>query len=111
VGKEQPKHNHEPLVAPDVPCQLCDSHGDATNPSLPTVRFESNQDGMTLQERLRMIIQMGEEPDEEPESPGTIRHRMILAERGLPPPIMDDESDEEDAELTEDEFDEEDLVD
>jgi hypothetical protein len=124
VGKEQPKHNHEPLVAPDVPCQLCDSHGDATNPSLPTVQFESNQDGMTLQERLRMIIQMGEEPEpepeEEPESPGTIRHRAILAAQGKELVFdqdddemteEDDEMTEEDDEMTEDEdnFDEEPL--
>jgi hypothetical protein len=34
---------------------------------------------------------------------------MILAERGLPPPIMDDDSDS-DSEMTEDEFDEEDLL-
>jgi hypothetical protein len=68
---------------------------------------------MTLQERLRMIIQMGEpepEPEPEVESPGTIRHRMILTERGLPPPIMDDESDSDDDEMTEDEFDEEELL-
>jgi hypothetical protein len=115
--KEQPTHSHAPLVAPDVTCQLCDTHGDATNPSLTNVQFESNQNGMTLQERLRMIIQMGEpepEPEPEIESPGTIRHRMILAERGLPPPIMDDESDSDsdsdDGEMTEDEFDEEELL-
>ena len=109
VGKEQPKHNHEPLVAPDVPCQLCDSHGDATNPSLPTVQFESNQDGMTLQERLRMIIQMGEEP--EPESPGTIRHRAILAAQGKELVFDPEEDDDEEDEMTEDEdnFDEEPL--
>jgi hypothetical protein len=114
--KEQPTHNHAPLVAPDVPCQLCESHGDATDPGLSNVQFESRQDGMTLQERLKMIIQMGEdaeevEPEDEIESPGTIRHRMILAERGLPPPVYDDdEDDEDDGELSEDEFDEEDLV-
>jgi hypothetical protein len=113
-AKEQPTHTHAPLVAPDVTCQLCDTHGDATNPGLTNVQFESNQNGMTLQERLRMIIQMGEpepEPEVEIESPGTIRHRMILAERGLPPPPIDDsDSDSEDSEMTEDEFDEEDLL-
>ena len=65
--KEQPAHSHVPLVAPEAPCQLCDSHGDATNPSLTNLQFESKQDGMTLQERLRMIIQMGEEAEPEPE--------------------------------------------
>ena len=116
--KEQPTHNHAPLVAPDAPCQLCDSHGDATNPGLTNVQFESNQNGMSLQDRLKMIIQMGEDADADPEpeieSPGTIRHRMILAERGLPPPPMDDsdsDSDsEDDAEMTEDEFEEEELL-
>ncbi len=72
---------------------------------------------MTLQERLKMIIQMGDEAetddDDEPEveSPGTIRHRMILAERGLPPPPEDnDDDDDDEGELTEDEFGEEDLL-
>jgi hypothetical protein len=114
--KEQPTHNHAPLVAPEAPCQLCETHGDATNPGLTNVQFESNQNGMTLQERLKMIIQMGDEPEVEPEdeieSPGTIRHRMILAERGLPPPEYDSDSDsDEDAEMTEDEFEEEVLLD
>jgi hypothetical protein len=62
-----------------------------------------------------MIVQMGEpepepESEDEIESPGTIRHRMILAERGLPPPIMDDSDSDSDGEMTEDEFDEEELL-
>ena len=59
-----------------------------------------------------MIIQM-EEPEPEPESPGAIRHRMILAEQGLPPPVYDeDEDSESNGELTEDEneFSEEELL-
>ena len=107
--KEQPTHNHAPLVAPEVPCQLCDTHGDATNPSLTNVQFESNQNGMTLQERLRMIIQMGEDAEPEPE----VQHPVAP-----PPPMMtededdesDDESDSENSEMTEDEFDEEELL-
>ena len=53
------------------------------------------------------------EPEDDIESPGTIRHRMILAERGLPPPKDDSDSDsdsDEDAEMTEDEFEEEELL-
>ena len=74
------------------------------NPGLPNVSFESRQDGMTLQDRLRMIIQMGDEMgDEEVESPGTIRHRMLLAEKGEVPQF------DEDDEMTEDEFEEEEL--
>jgi len=109
---EQPTHNHVPLVAPDVLCQLCDTHGDAVKPTVSNVQFESNQNGMTLQERLKMIIQMEEpEPETESESPGAIRHRMILAEQGLPPPVYDDDSDDDgNGELTEDEFDEEELL-
>jgi len=60
-----------------------------------------------------MIIQMGDdaEPEEpEVESPGAYRHRMILAAQGLPPPPVDDEDSEDDGELSEDEFDEEDLL-
>jgi len=103
--KEQPSHNHAPLVAPDAPCGLCDTHGDAMNPGLPNVSFESRQDGMTLQERLAMIIQMGEEEpeEEEVESPGAIRHRLLLAEKGEVPQF------DEDDEMTEDEFEEEEL--
>jgi hypothetical protein len=109
--KEQPTHSHAPLVAPDAPCQLCDTHGDAMNPGLTNVEFESSQGGMSLQERLRMIIQMGDElqDDLEPEveSPGSIRHRMLLAEKGQVPQF---DEDPEDDEMTEDEFEEEELL-
>jgi hypothetical protein len=108
--KEQPAHSHVPLVAPDEPCQLCDTHGDAAKPTLSNVQFESNQNGMTLQERLRMIIQMGEDADPEPEP--DVQHPVAP-----PPPMMteDDDSDSdsdssENSEMTEDEFDEEDLL-
>jgi hypothetical protein len=109
--KEQPTHSHAPLVAPDVSCQLCDTHGDATNPGLTNVEFESSQGGMSLQERLRMIMAMGdpeeeEEEEDEIESPGAIRHRLLLAERGEVPHYDDD-----DLEMTEDEFEEEELLD
>ena len=69
------------------------------------MEFESSQGGMTLQERLRMIIQMGEEP--EVESPGAIRHRMLLAERGEVPHYDEEDLDNE---MTEDEFEEEELL-
>ena len=110
VVKEQPTHSHAPLVAPDAPCGLCDTHGDATNPGLTNVEFESSQGGMTLQERLRMIMAMGdeaEEEEEEVESPGAIRHRMLLAEQGRVPEF---EEELEDDEMTEDEFEEEELL-
>jgi hypothetical protein len=185
-SKVQPSHNHAPLVAPDAPCQLCDSHGDAMNPGAPSVQFESQ----SLQERLRAIIQsesesepeaetepepktpkksvpvpdapkkakpepktpkkavkklelepvappapikvpksasieermaliLSEEPEEEeeeeeeePESPGAVRHRLIMAEKGLPVEYDEEEEDEDpdDAEMTEDEFEEEELL-
>jgi hypothetical protein len=108
--KEQPSHTHAPLVAPDAPCGLCDTHGDAMNPGLPNVSFESRQDGMTLQERLAMIIQMGDELQDdleaEVESPGSIRHRLLLAERGEAPQFDEEDLDDE---MTEDEFEEEEL--
>ena len=202
-SKVQPSHNHAPLVAPDAPCQLCDSHGDAMNPGAPSVQFESQ----SLQERLRAIIQseseaesepeseaepepevvpepktpkkskksvpvpdapkkakkpdpepktpkkavkkielepvappapikvpksasieermaliLSEEPEEEeeaeePESPGGVRHRLLMAAKGLPVEYDDDEDldedeieDPDDAVMTEDEFDEEELL-
>jgi hypothetical protein len=67
---------------------------------------------MTLEQRLAMIIQMGEDPapeseeeedEEEPESPGAVRHREILAAQGQVPEY------DEDDEMTEDEFEEEEL--
>jgi hypothetical protein len=65
---------------------------------------------MTLEQRLAMIIQMGEEPEEEdeeePESPGAVRHREILAAQGQVPEYDEDEDDDE---MTEDEFEEEEL--
>lgn len=172
-SKVQPSHNHAPLVAPDAPCQLCDSHGDAMNPGAPSVQFESQ----SLQDRLRAIIQsesepeseseaepepepvpktpkkskkakspepqtpkksikkpdpepvappapikvpksasieermaliLSEEEEEEPESPGGVRHRLLMAEKGLP--VEYDEEDPDDAEMTEDEFEEEELL-
>jgi hypothetical protein len=105
--KDQPTHNHAPLIAPEAPCQLCDTHGDALNPGLPTVSYESE----TLQERLARIMAMEDEPEEpeedesEPESPGAIRHREILASQGLVPSYDEEEEDE----MTEDEFEEEEL--
>ena len=109
ASKSQPNHTHAPLVAPDGPCGLCDTHGDATNPGLTNVQFESSQGGMTLQERLRMIMAMGDdlqdEFEQEVESPGAIRHRMLLAEQGRVP-----EFDDDDNEMTEDEFEEEELL-
>jgi hypothetical protein len=104
--KEQPAHNHAPLVAPEAPCQLCETHGDALNPGLPSISFESE----TLQERLARIMATEEaESDEEsePESPGAVRHREILASQGLVPNY--DEEDED--AMTEDEFAEEELED
>ena len=55
-----------------------------------------------------MIIQMGDEMPEEDEveSPGTIRHRLLLAEKGEVPQF---DEDPEDDEMTEDEFEEEEL--
>lgn len=177
-SKVQPSHNHAPLVAPDAPCQLCDSHGDAMNPKAPSVQFESQ----SLQDRLRAIIQseseaeseaepepeavpevpktpkkskkakspetpkkfkkpdpepvappapikvpksasieermaliLSEEEEEEPESPGGVRHRLLMAEKGLPVEYDEDEEEDEiedpdDAEMTEDEFEEEELL-
>lgn len=110
--KEQPAHNHKPLVAPDEPCQLCETHGDATNPGLPQIPFVPV--GMSMQERLAAIINSGSEDDDDemtedeiedcPESPGAFRNRMILAERSQVPGGGDD-----DDEMTEDEFEEEEL--
>ncbi len=61
---------------------------------------------MTLQERLRMIMAMGDEAEEEEEveSPGAIRHRMLLAEQGRAPEFEEEDLDDE---MTEDEFEEE----
>jgi hypothetical protein len=56
-----------------------------------------------------MIMAMGDdlqdEFEQEVESPGAIRHRMLLAEKGQVP-----EFDDDDNEMTEDEFEEEELL-
>jgi uncharacterized protein (DUF1800 family) len=58
----------------------------------------------SIEERMALILsEEPEEEEEEPESPGAVRHRLIMAEKGLPVEYDDDE-------MTEDEFDEEDLL-
>ena len=41
--KEVPKHNHAPGKKPDEPCELCDTHGDVTNPTV-AVDFELEEE-------------------------------------------------------------------
>lgn len=58
----------------------------------------------TIEERMALIL--SEEDDEEPESPGAVRHRLIMAEKGLPVEYDEDEDEDEEEEREEDEDDE-----
>ena len=70
--------------------------------------------GASIEERMALILSEEDEEEEEPESPGAVRHRLIMAEKGLPVEYDEDEDEEELNEdeidngfLTEEEFDEE----
>ena len=51
VKRVQPEHTHDD---PDVPCQLCESHGDATIAEMPEQSFECVDDDIS--ERLRALL-------------------------------------------------------
>ena len=53
VKRAQPEHVHDD---PNVSCQLCESHGDATNAEMPEETFES-ADG-DISDRLRELLRM-----------------------------------------------------
>lgn len=38
--QEPPRHNHAPGEQPEMLCQLCESHGDILDPTLPDREFE-----------------------------------------------------------------------
>tara|TARA_Y200000002_G_scaffold301431_1_gene256617 strand:+ start:1608 stop:2537 length:930 start_codon:yes stop_codon:yes gene_type:complete len=52
-----PVHNHEPGES-SQDCELCTTHGDILDPDMPDEEFTGvDVDGMTLEDRLRMVIQ------------------------------------------------------
>jgi hypothetical protein len=53
VKRVQPEHVHDD---PNVPCRLCESHGDATMAEMPEETFES-ADG-DISERLRELLRV-----------------------------------------------------
>ena len=56
-----PVHNHEPGES-SQDCELCATHGDILDPDMPDEEFMGvDVDGMTLEDRLRMVIQEEEE--------------------------------------------------
>jgi hypothetical protein len=63
----------------------------------------------SIEERMALILSEEDEEEEEPESPGAVRHRLIMAEKGLPVEYDEDEDEDNDLGsgfLSEEEFDE-----
>ena len=55
---DPPKHNHLPGEIPTEPCELCDTHGDVTDPDLINTEYEEvNVDGKSIEERLLEVIE------------------------------------------------------
>jgi hypothetical protein len=55
---DPPKHNHLPGEIPTEPCELCDTHGDVTDPDLINTEYEEvNVGGKSIEERLLEVIE------------------------------------------------------
>tara|TARA_R110002072_G_scaffold197473_1_gene355113 strand:- start:1390 stop:2277 length:888 start_codon:yes stop_codon:yes gene_type:complete len=74
--KKAPKvdqvHNHPVGEKAEEICQLCESHGDLTDPGLTDKEFEAAvKDGQSIQDRLKAIISAasGDEDEEDEEEP------------------------------------------
>ena len=62
--RDVPVHNHKPGETPIDTCELCESHGDIFDPGMPDTEFEESQDdnnGMTIEEKLRKMLEEEEE--------------------------------------------------
>jgi hypothetical protein len=98
----------EPKAKPKVPKKAV-KKSEAPPPPPPPPPPVVIPKAASIEERMALILsEEEEEEEEEPESPGSVRHKMIMAEKGLP---VEYEEDEDDGEMTEDEFDEEELED
>jgi hypothetical protein len=84
VVKVVPKHNHVLTEEHDDTCELCESHGNVLNQKHSEQEYV-NAD-TSLQDRLKAILagetedEEPEEADEEPDSPGGIRHKQRMEE-------------------------------
>jgi len=55
---DPPKHNHLPGEIPTEPCELCDTHGDVTDPDLINTEYEEvNVGGKSIEEHLLEVIE------------------------------------------------------
>jgi hypothetical protein len=52
-----PMHNHDPGETPSEPCELCITHGDTLDMSMPEYKYECLPvNGLSLEERLQIAI-------------------------------------------------------
>lgn len=73
VPKVVPTHTHPPMET-DPLCGLCDNQGDVVVPELTTAEFEAvEEEGSSIQERLRAILACADEDEEDEPVPSTVR--------------------------------------
>lgn len=65
--KEVPVHNHEIGENGEEVCGLCESHGDASNPELPSREFTDvpSIDGMSMADKLKALLAAHDQMDED----------------------------------------------
>jgi hypothetical protein len=70
--KVDPVHNHPVGEKAEEICQLCESHGDLTDPEVTDKEFEAAvKDGQSIQDRLKAIISAASGDDDEEEEEET----------------------------------------
>ena len=79
--KVDPIHNHPVGEKAEEICQLCESHGDLTDPGVTDKDFEAAvKDGQSIQDRLKAIISAasGDEEEEEPVKEDTVTVEELM---------------------------------
>ena len=73
--KEVPVHNHEIGEKPEEICGLCESHGDASKPELPSRDFVDipSMDGMSLNDKLKALLEAHDQMEEDENGDDTNR--------------------------------------
>ena len=80
---EAPKHTHPPMET-DPQCGLCEDQGDVVVPELTTAEFEAvEEEGSSIQERLRAILAGADDDDEDEPVPSTVQETTETTETPL----------------------------